>query len=246
MSNVIRDLHYNLRVLRKSPGFVVVAVLAIAFGTGVNAAVFTLLNAIALRPLPVRNAGEVVTVYQSVQQWGQRNVHGDDSFFSYPEYVSYRDSTDAFSGLAVYASAGLTLGVTEPREINGDLVSCNYFEVLTGELSLGRGFRADECGAPGGSPVTVMSRRLWQTQFGGDAQILGKSIVVNGTRFTVVGVAPDGFNGASLLSADLWTPVTMQEQWIPGRKFLNDGNLSWLQMVGRLKPGLSIAQATAK
>jgi len=245
MSNVIRDLHYNLRVLRKSPGFVVVAVLAIAFGTGVNAAVFTLLNAIALRPLPVKNAGDVVTIYQSVQQWGQRNVHGDDSFFSYPEYVSYRDSTNAFSGLAVYASAGLTLGGAEPHEISGDLVSCNYFEVLTGELPMGRAFRADECGAPGGSPVAVMSRRLWQTQFGGDAQILGKSIVVNGTRFTVVGVAPDGFNGASLLSADLWTPLTMQEQWIPGRKFLNDANLSWLQMVGRLKAGFSITQATA-
>src|SRR5262245_6202338 len=157
MSNVIRDLHYNVRVLRKSPGFVVVAVLAIAFGTGVNAAVFTLLNAIALRPLPVRNSGEVVTIYQSVREWGQRNVHGDDSFFSYPEYVAYRDATTAFSGLAVYASASLTLGGREPREINGDLVSCNYFEVLTGELSIGRGFRAEECGAPGASPVAILS-----------------------------------------------------------------------------------------
>src|SRR5215510_16614297 len=114
MSNVIRDLRYNTRVLRKSPGFVVVAVLAIAFGTGVNAAVFTLLNAIALRPLPVGTAGDVVTIYQSVQQWGQRNVHGDDSFFSYSEYVSYRDGTATFSGLAVYASAGLTLSRAQP------------------------------------------------------------------------------------------------------------------------------------
>ncbi len=245
MSKLAQDLRYGFRTFRKSPGFVLVAVLAVAFAIGVNSAIFTLLNAVVLRPLPVASPGEVVTVYQSARGNRNRNVHGDRSFFSYPEYAAYRDQNSVFAGLAAYSRADLTLGGAGARELGGDLVTCNYFDVLTGPLPLGRGFRPEECTAPGAHPVVVLSHWLWQTQFDGDANILGKTVVLNGTTFTVVGVAPQGFQGASLVATAVWTPLSMQEQWIPNRKFLDNANLSWLQVVGRLKPGISITEAHA-
>src|ERR1051326_1933887 len=125
MTNVLLDLRQSLRMLAKSPGFVVVAVLALGFGIAVNSAVFTLLNAIALRPLPVRDSGSVVTMYQTMQGRRERNVHGDPSLFSLPEYTAFRDQNNVFTGLAAYANAQLTLGGSEARQLSGDLVTCN-------------------------------------------------------------------------------------------------------------------------
>src|SRR5205814_10388698 len=109
MAAFFQDLHYSLRTFRKSPGFMLVAVLALAFGIGLNSAVFTLINAIALRPLPVRNTNEVVTLYQTMRGLRDRRVHGDQAFFSYAEYAAYRDQNNVFMGLAAYAEARLTL-----------------------------------------------------------------------------------------------------------------------------------------
>jgi putative ABC transport system permease protein len=159
--------------------------------------------------------------------------------------MAFRDQNNVFSGLAAYSNAQLTLGGSEARQLSGDLVTCNYFEAITQGLTLGRGFRPDECEVPGASGVVVISQRLWQRQFGSDPQILEKPIVLNGKSATIVGVGPAGFTGASLMSSDVWAPVSMQEQWIPGRIFLNDANLSWLQLIGRLKAGVSLAQARA-
>jgi putative ABC transport system permease protein len=245
VSNFGQDLRHTVRVLRKSPGYVIVAVLAIGFGVAVNSTVFTLLNAVALRGLPVHDSGDVVSVYQTVRGWRQRNVHGDSTYFSYPEYLSYRDQSSSFSGLAAYAQAELTLGGSEARVLSGDLVTCNYFDVLVGSMRSGRSFRQDECVTPGGNPVVVVSARLWRRQFREDPDILGKTLLLNGVPFVIVGVAPDGFNGASLISADLWAPISMQEQWVPNRKFLDDANLSWLQLIGRLKTDVPLKQARA-
>jgi predicted permease len=245
MINIFLDLRQSLRMLLKSPGFVIVAVLALGFGIAINSAVFTLLNAIALRPLPVHDSGSVVTMYQSMQGLRERNVHGDQSLFSLPEYMAFRDQNNVFTGLAAYANAQLTLGGSEARQLSGDLVTCNYFDAITQGLTLGRGFRPNECVAPGVSAAVVISQRLWQRQFGSDPRILEKPIVLNGRSFTIVGVGPAGFTGASLMSSDVWAPLSMQEQWIPGRTFLNDANLSWLQLIGRLKAGVSLAQARA-
>src|SRR6187551_2686162 len=106
----LQDLRYSLRLFRKSPGFALVAVLALAFGIGMNTAIFTLLNAIALRPVPVRDSADVVTVYQTIEGTHSRNVHGAKAFLSYPEYQAYRDRSQSFEGLAAYAHADLTLG----------------------------------------------------------------------------------------------------------------------------------------
>src|SRR5262249_36531661 len=132
MTALIQDVRYGFRTIRKSPGFAVVAVLALAFGIGVNSAVFTLLNAITLRPLPVTNPSEVVTVFQSIQGLQSRNVHGSRAFLSYPEYVAYRDQNRTFSGLAAFASAQLTLGGATARPIAGQVTTCNYFPTVTG------------------------------------------------------------------------------------------------------------------
>src|SRR5687767_2688223 len=149
----LSDVRYALRVLGKAPGFAAVAVLALAFGIGVNSAIFTLINALALRPLPLRGAGEVVTMYQTMQGLKDRNVHGSKSYFSYPEYVAYRDQNQVFSGLAAYAVSSLTLGGAEARAVQGHLVTCKYFDVLTRPLMLGRGFLAEDGGAPGRNSV---------------------------------------------------------------------------------------------
>jgi hypothetical protein len=157
MGVFLQDLRYSLRTFRQSPGFALVAVLALAFGIGVNSAIFTLLNAIALRPLPVHNADEVVTVYQVMQGLRSRNVHGSRAFFSYAEYAAYRDQNHVFSGLAAHASAHLALGGAGSRRLSGFVVSCNYFSLLAPQMHMGRGFFPSECGAQGSAPVVVLA-----------------------------------------------------------------------------------------
>ena len=245
MGVFLLDLRYSLRTFRKAPGFALVAVLALAFGIGVNSAIFTLLNAIALRPLAVREAAQVVTVYQVMEGLRSRNVHGSRAFFSYPEYAAYRDRNHVFTGLAAHASAHLTLGGPGARTLTGFVVSCDYFSVLAPSLPLGRGFLPQECGAPGSAPVVVLSHRLWRGHYAADPRILGKTIVLNRGSFTIVGVAPEGFSGASIQGADVWGPFSVQEQWMQGQKFLADANLSWLEVTGRLQPGVSLAAARA-
>jgi macrolide transport system ATP-binding/permease protein len=244
MGVFLQDIRYSLRTFRKSPGFALVAVLALAFGIGVNSAIFTLLNAIALRPLPVQNASEIVTVYQIMQGLRSRNVHGSKAFFSYPEYAAYRDQSHVFTGLTAHSAAQLTLGGPGARPLTGFLVSCNYFSVLAPSLAMGRGFLPQEC-VSGGTPVVVLSHQLWKGHYAGDPQILGRTLVLNRGTFTVVGVAPEGFRGASILGGDVWAPLSVQEQWMQGRNFLADANMSWLEATGRLKPGVSLAAARA-
>ena len=245
MSVLLQDLRYCVRLFRKSPGFVFVAVLALGFGIGVNSAIFTLLNAIALRPIPVSNPGEVVTVYQVMRGLRSRNVHGSRAFLSYPEYLEYRNQNRVFTGLAAHSVAQVTLGGPGARALAGVLVTCNYFSVLASPMPLGRGFREDECGAAGSAPVVVLSDRLWRSHYGADPGIIGRQVVLNRATFTVIGVAPQGFSGASIQGGDLWAPLSAQEQFFPDRKFLSDENMSWLEVIGRLKPGATLSQARA-
>jgi predicted permease len=245
-TGLLADVRYAVRMMGKLPGFTAVAVLALAFGIGVNSAIFTLLNAVALRPPQVRDANEVLNIYQLIEGAAGRSVHGSRSYLSYPEYVSYRDGNHVFSGLAAYAVAPLTLGGAEAARVQGHLATCNYFPVLAGPLALGRGFMASECDALGQSPVVVLSHSLWQRRFAGDPEILGRQILLNRTLFTVIGVAPRNFAGASLFAADMWAPITMWQQWKPGSSgMLTQDNLSWLEVAGRLKPGVSLASARA-
>jgi hypothetical protein len=205
------DLRYSARTLRKNPGFTAVAVLAISLGIGVNTGIFTVLNGAALRPLPVPGSTDIVSVYQSFHGLKNRNVHGADSFFSWPEYKSYRDDNRVLSGLAAYSPfLSVTLGGDRPQQLFGQLASCNYFDVLDEPPALGRAFLPSDCAAARQGAVAVLSDNLWRTTFAGDPAIVGRPIVLNRQPFTVIGVAPAGFQGTEPIASAFWAPVTMQ------------------------------------
>jgi macrolide transport system ATP-binding/permease protein len=246
MRTLWQDLRYGARTLIKTPGFTLVAVLTLALGIGVNTALFTLFDAAALRPLPVKDPDRVVKVYREELGQSAREVSGSASMLSYPEYVGYRDNAQVFSGLTAYAETPLTLGGAEAEEVKGQLVAGNYFSVLGAGMTAGRAFTPEECRTPGESPVAVLSHSFWQRRFGGDRSLIGKTVILNRQPFTVVGVAARDFGGTELSAPDLWVPLTMQAQVIPGSDLLGNQNLSWLEVVGRLKPGVSTAQAQAE
>jgi len=239
------DLRYAARSLAKSPGLAATAILAIALGVSVNTTVFTLLNAIALRPLPVPGSGNVVKVYQTFLGKHSRNVRGSATYFSDSEYKNYRDHNHVFSGLAAYYPFfEATLGGEHPQRLFGSLASCNYFDVLAVNPALGRGFTQEECAAPGSAPVVVLSDKAWRNIFGADNGILGRRVTLNRVAMTVIGVAPAGFRGTEIFAADFWAPLTMDPAIDPGNSLQND-NLSWLAMVGRLKSGTALEEARA-
>jgi putative ABC transport system permease protein len=255
---LIQDLRYGARMLLKNPGFTIVSALTLALGIGVNAGLFTLFNAVALRPLPVKDPDSVVKIYRKDLERSSRDMNINEidsllgglsstpSMFSYPEYTGYRDNTQVFSGLTAYASAPITLGGAEAEGINGLLVAGNYFSALDAGMALGRGFAQEECQTPGASPVVVLNYRLWQRRFGSDPGIVGKTLTLNRQAFTVIGIAAYDFHGAELDAPDLWAPITMQAQLTQGRDLFSHQNLRWLKVVGRLKPGVSPAQAQAE
>ncbi len=244
-SGFAKDIQYAVRTLRLNVGFTAVAVLALGFGIGVNTTVFTFLNAVALRPLPVRDASSIVSIYQTFRGPTNRSVDGAISYFSYPEFQTYRDQNKTLSGIAASALVYVSLGGTTPRSLAGQIVTCNYFTVLGRTPALGREFTKEECETPNEAPVAVLGHDFWSSQFHADPSLIGKTIVINRRALTVIGVAPKGFPGTSLVPAAFWAPITMQPTMIPGRKNLEKSNLSWLEMVGRLEPGVSISQARA-
>src|SRR5215813_5734444 len=187
--DMFQDLRFGLRMLLKNPGFTLVAALTLALGIGVNTALFTIFNAVALRPLPVKDPDRIVKVYRKELGHYGRGVSGSPSQLSYPEYIGHRDNAQAFSGLAAYADTSLTLGAVEAEAIKGLLVTENYFSTLGAEMALGRVFAPEECRTPGAAPVVVLSHRFWSRRFGADAGLIGKTISLNRQTFTVVGVA---------------------------------------------------------
>jgi predicted permease len=244
MDGFWQDFRYSLRTLRNSPGFVIAGILALAFGIGINSMVFTVLNAMTMRPLPVKESDALVTVYQNIQ--GQRRtVNGAPTYFSYPEYAAYRDRNQSLQGIAADAPTTVTLNGQEARRLSGWLVTCNYFSVLPGGVALGRGFLEEECRVRGANPVVVLSHRLWEQEFDANPGVLGQTMMLNGTRFTIVGVGLRGFSGAHLQAADIWAPITMEGQWAPNRNLFDMANASWLQVIARVKPGTSISQVRA-
>ena len=162
LSNVRHDIRYALRTLRRNPGFAVAAIVPIALGIGLNTAVFSILNSVAWRPLPVPEPDALVSVYQDFRGGPRRTVHGARSLFSLPEYRTYRDEAHTLASLMAYSRRWtLTLGREFPQEIEGILVTCNYFDVLGLSPAIGAGFTADNCGTPDASPAVVLSHALW-------------------------------------------------------------------------------------
>ena len=176
LENVWRDLRFAGRMMGKTPGIALTAILTIALGIGINASVFTLLDGVAMRPLALPDSGRLVDVYQTLKGKFRRSVYGNGSLFSLAEYLQYRERNQVFSGLAAYSNV-LKVSLAGSREtLEGDLTTCNYFEVLQSAPVLGRGFLPGECAAAGAGQVVVLSDDTWQTQFGGDMGIVGKII----------------------------------------------------------------------
>lgn len=255
--NLWKDLTLALRSIRREPWFAASAVATLALGIGLNTAIFTVLYGFTMRPLPLPAAEQLVTVHQLFADMPvgsglgdatiggiggrPRYIHGSTDMVSYPEYRAYRDGTTALSGLAAFASIGLTLEGETPAPAAGLLVSCGYFRVVGVGMEAGRGFVEDECARGGGAPVVVLSHGLWQRRFGGDPSIVGRSITLNRTVFTVIGVAARGFGGTQLHAPDVYLPVTMQP--VLGSDRLANEDLSWLNLVGRLRVGATVERA---
>jgi predicted permease len=242
-SSLGNDIRYGMRSLTQSPAFTLAAVLTIALGIGINTGIFSILNSVALRPLRVPGAENLVMVYQDFRGVQRRGINGARSMFSTPEYRSYRDGTRTLSGLMGFAvSSNVTLGGNNPQDVEGIVVTCNYFDVLEVRPALGAGFSPTNCDVPTAGPVVVLSHDLWSTAMGADPNIIGKNVVLNRRSFAVVGVAPEGFHGTELLKASFFVPLSMQPILAAGRDNNAVENLSWLTLVGRIKDGMGIEQ----
>ena len=241
----IRDFRYALRMLWKTPGFTAVAIGAIALGIGANTGIFTFLNALALRPLPVRDASNIISIYQSLDGLKTRNILGSESLFSYAEYETYRDGAQSLSGLTAYLPyVQTTLTGTQSGALHGELVACNYFDVLGEAPHLGRGFSEANCSATADSAVVVLSDPFWRSKFNADLSILGQTVTLSRHQFTVIGIGPPGFTGVFMVSADFWAPIASQPVLLPQVDW-RDPNLSWLCLLGRLKYGVTPNTARA-
>ena len=241
LSHLIQDLRFAARLLRKAPGFSVTAIVTIALAVGVNAAIFTVLNAAALQALPVPDGDRLATLAISFEGEGRRGVHGSASMLSYPEYEAVRDQSRAFEGVLAFSPFNpVTLGGAEPRSVLATLASCNYFDVLRIRTALGRGLTGRDC-APGSPGTMVLSDRLWRAAFAADPAVVGRSVTLNRAPFLVVGVAQAGFTGTQLVPEDVFVPVTLQKTIDRERELLDNAGMSWLVVMGRMKPDASLA-----
>lgn len=246
MHNFLQDLRYGLRVMLKNPGFTIVAVVTLALGLGANTAIFSLADQILLRLLPVENPEELVVLRSPGPKQGRVWSDGDGAAsLSYPLYKELRDKNNVFAGLLARFAVSLSVaGEGQTERANGELVSGNYFDVLGIRPALGRVFTQDDEGVAGEGLVIVLSHGYWTRHFGANPSILNKTLIVNGTLVTVVGVARPGFDGVQVgQTPDIFIPITMKAKMTPNWDGLNDHKDFWLAIIGRLKPGLSPAQA---
>ena len=231
-----QDLHYAYRALRRTPSFVAVAVISLALGVGANTVVFSVVDSLILRPLPIAKPKEVWFLQPNF--W---------TSFSYPNFRDVRDRTTSFEGITAYSmtAVGIT-GEGRADRVWGLLVAGNYFELLGVRPALGRFFTPAEDRDPGGAPFVVLAHSTWQRRFGGDSTLVGRTIPVNGRPYTVLGVAPPGFFGSEvILRAEVFIPMAMEaEVW--GSDWLESRGIWNCFVVGRLKPTVSPDQARSE
>ena len=245
MQRLLNDARHAWRGLAAAPGFTAIAVATIALGIGVNTGIFSLFNALALRDLPVPNADELVTINQRVT--GVERGSNNFSEFSTAEYATYRDRSETLSGVAGYGRYWTaTLGPESRQVVVSTPVTCDYFAVLQRQPTLGTGFAARHCDSPSESAVAVITHEFWVDRFNSDPEILGRTLTLNGSVFTVIGVAPEGFAGVDIERVALFVPVSAQPLLRQDRDSFGDASIGWLGLVGRRAPGTSIAQVRAE
>ena len=230
LEKLAQDVRYGVRLLMRSPGFTAVAILALAVGIGANTAIFSVVNAVLLRPLPYKDSDRLVAVWRYNVQRRQLNTVPP------ADYRDWKDQSRVFEDLAYSWDEQYTLaGSGAPESLFGYAFSSNFFSVLGASPLLGRTFLPEE-GQPGRERVAVLSFRLWRSRFGADPKILGRPITLNGSDHTVIGVMPPEFGHPSQ-SMELWTPLSLRPGEFENRK------LSYLRVVGRLKPVVTPQQA---
>ncbi len=247
-----QDIRYGLRMLARNPGFALVAVLSLALGIGANTSIFTLINGVLLKPLPVRDPQQLVSFGKA---YGAGVIGGIDpgplDLFSYDFYKRIKDERASFQDICAFSSfttrvsvrlSGSSVGPAD--QAISRLVSGNYFRVFGVNAIMGREITPQDIDAPGRNPVAVISYRYWQRKFSGDPGVVGKSIVVNSTPFTVIGVTPDGFFGESVDPdpAEMWLPLTMQPQVMLRPSLLDPHGPYWLHLMGRRVSGSNLKQ----
>jgi predicted permease len=248
---LLRDLRYAIRQLRKSPGFTAVAVFTLALGIGVNTAIFTVVNALLLKMLPVREPQQLVVVGDPTSPNRRSNGTPRTDVFSYPLYKELRDGNSVFGGLCAAASdhrveVDSGHGEISSEKVTVRMISGNYFTVLGVRPAAGRLFSDFDDTAENANPVVVLGYGYWQRQYALSPSIIGKDIRLNGYPFTVVGAAPAGFDGDVVgEQMALFVPLSMQPQILRGRHWRDSGNNSWLLLIGRLTAGTTRAQAEA-
>ncbi|HEY6323818.1 MAG TPA: ABC transporter permease [Thermoanaerobaculia bacterium] len=237
MTGLMEDLRLAARVLARRPGFSAVIVATLGLAIGANAAVFSFVDAILLRPLPLAAPERLVRIYS-------RFASGLDwASVSYPNYRDFERANGVFAALAAEANQAYVVGNGASNEqVVGAQVSANYFATLGVRPALGRAFAPEEERVA--SPVVVIGDGFWKRHFAGDPRVLGSTVTLNGTAFKVVGVTPAGFTGPNTgLVAEIWTPLSMQAAVNPGADLLRLRGSCWLQLTGRLRPGVSLRQA---
>jgi predicted permease len=250
-----QDVRFALRTLRRQPAFTTVVLLILAFGIGANAAIFSLIDALLLRTLPVPRPEQLIVLGDPSRTGGMSVGDANTVLFSYPLYTDLRDRNAFVTALAATGRAG-TLDVVIPdasargtpsaEHPRARYVSTNYFTVLGIPALAGRTFSGERPDVPGIEPSIVISHGYWQRRFAGARDVIGRQITINGASVAIIGVTPPGFDGEVVgRPTDLWIPLTMQPLITPDQPFLRERSLSWLLPLGRLKPGVSLEQARA-
>jgi macrolide transport system ATP-binding/permease protein len=253
MQTLWQDLRYAVRTLRKKPGFTFVAIVTLALGIGVNAALFSVFDAFVLKPLPLKDPDSLVSL-EGVNAQGERH-----SLVSYLDYLDYRDQNSTFSGVVAWNKVRATLGEAPPTQgddefaegyeyLFGQIVSGNYFATLGAEMSQGRAFQPADDERPDEHPVVVLSYGFWQRRFESDPSIVGKIINLQGQPFTIIGVTAREFVGTTPDAPSFWVPLMMRDKLIQAggwgyKRWLTDRNSDVFTLLGRLKPGVTREQA---
>jgi predicted permease len=242
LEDFIRDCRYGLRVLGRSPMFTIVAILSLALGIGANTAIFSLMDRVMFRMMPVRQPEQLVQITRFHPPYGPVSV-------SYPLFLSFEKGLGSFEGLLARSGVGvrdITID-SNPESVDFDLVSGSYFPLLGVDAAIGRTFGEDTDHAPGAAPVAVISHRYWERRFASNPAVIGKTFRRLDTVFTIVGVTPPEFFGVVVgREPDITVPIAMDAQVRGGKSWLDEPNYNWLSMMGRLKPGRSIKQAEAE
>ena len=239
---MIKDIRYGIRMLTKNPGVTLVAVMTLALGIGANAAIFSGVSAFLMRPLPVTAPDELIRPMEVSEDRGLADE------LSYPDFLDYRSQSTSFTGLSAEDMIQAAIDAENQNDVVwGQVVSANYFDVLQVKPVMGRAFLPDEDKTIGASPVVVLGHSFWQRRMASDPNVLGKTIQLNNRTYQVIGVAPESFVGTKFgLALDFWVPISMADELRRATGLLSERGSHWVNVIGRLKPGVSIEQASAE